>query len=39
LQWFLNHPNIVKLYDFFDDRHSIYLFVELGSDGHLFDLM
>jgi serine/threonine protein kinase len=39
LQWFLNHPNLVKLYDFFDDRHNIYLFVELGSDGHLFDLM
>lgn len=39
MQWFLNHPNLVKLYDFFDDRHNIYLFLELGSDGHLFDLM
>lgn len=33
----LNHPNLVKLYDYFSDEKNIYLFLELACDGPLFD--
>lgn len=36
LQGFLDHPNLIKLYDFFSDHESIYLFCELGCDGQLY---
>jgi len=36
---FLDHPNLVKLYSFFDDSYNIYLLMELGCDGQLYDLM
>lgn len=34
-----DHPNIIKLYTFFADEHYIYLFMELGMNGQLFDQM
>lgn len=36
---YLDHPNLVKLYSFFDDTYNIYLLMELGCDGQLYDLM
>ena len=36
---FLDHPNLVKLYTYFSDSYNIYLLMELGCDGQLFDLM
>ncbi len=36
---FLRHPNLIKLYGVFNDDFNIYLFMELGCDGHLFQYM
>jgi len=33
----LDHPNIIKLYDTFEDARSVYLIMELCSGGELFD--
>jgi serine/threonine protein kinase len=33
----LNHPNIVKLYDVFEDRRCFYIVMELIRGGELFD--
>jgi serine/threonine protein kinase len=33
----LNHPNIVKVYDFFEDPESFYICMELVTGGELFD--
>ena len=33
----LNHPSIIRLFDFFEDKKSIYLVLELCSGGELFD--
>lgn len=30
----LNHPNILRLYEFFEDRGGLYLVMELCTDGH-----
>ncbi len=32
---YFQHPNIVKLYGFFDDEENIYLLLEYCSGGHL----
>lgn len=37
LQLFFDHPNIVKLYGFFDDREHIYLILEYMEEGTLFE--
>lgn len=36
LQMFLEHPNIVKLYGFFDDSENIYLMMEYMEEGTLY---
>ena len=33
----LDHPNILKLYEFYRDRHRYYIIMELCSGGELFD--
>ena len=33
---YLNHPHIIKLFGFFDDKQSIYLILEVGTGGQLF---
>lgn len=33
----LDHPNIIKLYDTFEDSRNLYLIIELGVGGDLFD--
>jgi serine/threonine protein kinase len=36
---YLDHPNLIKLYSYFSDEYNIYLLMELGCDGQLYDLM
>lgn len=33
---YLNHPNIIKMYGFFDDTVNIYIILEVGTGGQLF---
>jgi serine/threonine protein kinase len=39
IQAFLCHPNLVRLYDCFSDSANLYLFVELGCEGHLYGML
>ena len=32
----LEHPNIIKLYDYFDDENDIFLVLELAKGGQLY---
>ena len=36
IQLFLDHPNIVKLYGFFDDPSNFYIIMEYMEGGNLF---
>lgn len=33
----LDHPNIIKIYDFFEDEKRYYVVVDICSGGELFD--
>lgn len=33
----MDHPNIIKLYETYEDRRHLYLVMELCSGGELFD--
>ncbi len=35
----LDHPNIIKLYEVYEDEYYIYLVQELCRGGELFDLI
>lgn len=39
IQLVMDHPNIVKLYAFFNDKDSLYLLTELSTSGHLYDYL
>jgi calcium-dependent protein kinase len=33
----LDHPHIIKLYEYFEDTKNVYLICEICSGGELFD--
>lgn len=33
----MDHPNVVKMYEYFEDQASIYIVTEFLSGGELFD--
>jgi len=35
----INHPNIIKVYGFFDDLLNLYIVMESALDGQLSDFM
>jgi calcium-dependent protein kinase len=35
----LDHPNIIKVYEYFDYKDKIYIINELAPDGNLFELL
>ena len=39
VQMFLEHANLVELYSFFSDHYKMYLLMELGCDGQLYELV
>jgi len=39
IQMFLNHPNIVKMYGYFDDLSFIYILLEVATEGTLYKFL
>jgi serine/threonine protein kinase len=39
IQLYVNHPNIVKFYGFFDDLLHCYILMECALDGHLSEYL
>jgi len=39
IQSCLDHPNIIKLFGFFDDEKNVHLLLELGSSGQLYRVL
>ena len=39
IQLYLSHPNIVKLYGFFDDASHIYTIMEYMEGGSLYSVL
>lgn len=39
IQYKLNHPNILKLYDHYEDDKNIYLVLEYCPKGQLYELL
>jgi serine/threonine protein kinase len=39
IQSYLNHPNVIRLYGYFDDAANIYVLIELACDGTLFKFL
>lgn len=39
IQYKLNHPSILKLYDHYEDDNNIYLVLEYCQNGQLYDLL
>ena len=35
----LNHPHIIKLYSFFEDKYFIYMILEYAENGTLYNYM
>ena len=35
----LDHPNVLKLYEFYEDKKRFYLVLELCSGGELYDTL
>ena len=33
----VDHPNIIKLYEYFEDKKNVYLITEICTGGELFD--
>lgn len=33
----MDHPNVLKLYEYFEDQKNVYLITELCTGGELFD--
>jgi len=36
---FINHPNIIKLYEVLDTTNDIFVIMELASKGELYDFI
>jgi serine/threonine protein kinase len=36
---FVNHPNIIKMYGYFEDSSNIYIILEVALGGHLYNII
>ncbi len=36
IQMYLNNPNVIKMYGYFDDLSFIYILLEVAFDGSLY---
>ena len=39
IQLYLNHPNIIKMYGYFDDLSYIYVLLEVAFEGTLYQFL